>query len=165
MSFAYVRRTLAVVLLSAMLLVTGCSTTTAPPASPSQSAPSASVSAEVLAGGEFNKFFPSPSGEFARVYTQEKEGFAEAKLQRDGNEVAMLAISDTIRTPAAAQKYEQSSKSIGGYPAVTVGNTQTAVLVGDRFQVKAISRDPSFTEADREAWLQKFDLGGLARLQ
>ncbi|MBE9042210.1 hypothetical protein IQ235_15635 [Oscillatoriales cyanobacterium LEGE 11467] len=165
MSFAYVRRTLAALLLSAVLLVTGCSTTTAPPASSSSSAPSETVSTQVLPGSEFNKFFPSASGEFDRVYTQEKEGFAEAKLKQNGNDVAMLAISDTASTPAAVQKYQQSRKSIAGYPAVEVGSTQTAILVAERFQVKAISRDSSFTGTDREAWLQKFDLNGLARLQ
>ena len=170
MSFAYVRQTLTAVLLSAMLLVAGCSTTTAPPASssgsaPSTSVPSATVSTDVVPGGEFNKFFPAASDGLERVYTQEKEGFAEAKLKRDGNEIAMLAISDTASTPAAAQKYQQSSKSIAGYPAVELGSTQTSILVADRFQVKAISRDPSFSQTDREAWLQKFDLNGLARLQ
>jgi hypothetical protein len=36
--------------------------------------------------------------------------------------------------------------------------------VGDRYQVKVLSRDQAFTASDREAWLQKFDLNGLNNL-
>ena len=45
------------------------------------------------------------------------------------------------------------------------GKTATAVLVDDRFQVKVLSRNSSFTEDDRLDWLQKFDLSGLSRLK
>ena len=41
----------------------------------------------------------------------------------------------------------------------------TAVLVGDRFQVKVLSRSPEFTVSDRETWLAKFDLKGLSKLK
>ncbi len=77
----------------------------------------------------------------------------------------MLSISDTKNNPAATAKFQQSTQKIAGYPAATLGNTQTSVLVNNRYQVKVLSRDPSFTPSDREAWLQKFDLNGLAQLQ
>lgn len=158
------RRFFVTCLLVSMLWVSGCSS---PATTSSSPAPNngAAVSSQAIAGSQFNKFFPTNSNGFERVYTQEKDGFAEAKLKKDGRDLAMLAISDTISTPDAAQKFQQSSKKVGGYPAVEVGSTQTAVLVANRFQVKAISRDPNFTAADREAWLQKFDLNGLARLK
>jgi len=76
----------------------------------------------------------------------------------------MLAISDTKSTPTAAAKFKTSTKKIAGYPAVEVGKTQTAILVDNRYQVKILSRDPSFTASDREQWLQKFNLKGLAQL-
>jgi len=38
-------------------------------------------------------------------------------------------------------------------------------LVNDRYQVKILSRDPSFTKADRVQWLQKFDLKALAKMK
>jgi hypothetical protein len=76
----------------------------------------------------------------------------------------MLSISDTSSLPTAAQKYAQSTTKIGGYPSVEVGTTQTGILVADRYQVKVQSRDPSFTQADRQAWIQKFDLKGIAKL-
>jgi hypothetical protein len=98
------------------------------------------------------------------VYTQEKKGFAEAKLKKAGQEVAQLAISDTRSIAGAAAKYSNATEKIGGYPAVMVGNSQTSILVGN-YQVKVLSRNPSFTAADRAAWLTKFDLNGLSKLK
>lgn len=117
----------------------------------------------VINGGEFNKFFPTADG-YERVYTQEKNGFAEAKLKQDGNTLAMLSVSDTASNPSAVAKYETSDRILSGYPVVDVGSTATSLLVADRLQVKVLSRDPEFTPADREAWLEKFDLAGLAQL-
>ncbi len=115
--------------------------------------------------GEVLISFPPSGGGYERVYTQEKKGFAEAKLKKDGKEVAVLAISDILNNPSAAKKFEKSSQKIKGYPAVSQGKTGTAVLVGDRFQVKVLSRDSSFSEGDRQTWLEKFDLNGLSKVQ
>ena len=117
----------------------------------------------VINGGEFNKFFPTADG-YERVYTQEKDGFAEAKLKQDGGTLAMLSVSDTASNPSATAKYENSDRTLSGYPVVDVGSTATSLLVADRLQVKVLSRDPEFTPADREVWLEKFDLTGLAQL-
>lgn len=121
-------------------------------------------SAKPFPGGTFNRFFPAAGEGFERVASQEKEGFAEYKLKKDGKDMAMLAISDTVTNPEAVQKFQASTKQIGGYPAIEQGATATAVLVDNRFQVKVLSRNPAFTRNDREAWLQKFDLRGLAGL-
>ena len=118
-----------------------------------------------LAGGEFNKFFPAANeGGYTRVASQEKEGFAEYKLKKDGKDVAMLAVTDTVTNPEAAAKFQGSSRQINGYPAIEQGSTATAVLVDNRFQVKVLSRSPSFTKEDREMWLQKFNFAGIAGL-
>lgn len=170
MMFRGARRILAALLLSMLLLVTACQTQ-APSRfdqaqqESSQQRSGQAVAKEATQGSSFNKFFPSGGGGFDRVYTQEKKGFAEAKLKQGGKDVAMLSISDTRSIPNAAAKFQNSTKKIAGYPALEIGNTQTAVLVGDRYQVKVLSRAPSFTESDREAWLEKFNLNGLARLQ
>ncbi|MCM1982531.1 hypothetical protein [Lyngbya confervoides] len=164
------QRLMAAMLLCVMLLITGCQQ--APPSpyadvqaeSTQRNAPKAIVK-EATQGSQFNQFFPKPGEGYERVYTQEKKGFAEAKLKQSGKTLAMLSISDTVSLPTAAAKYAQSNQTIAGYPAVTLGNTQTSVLVGDRYQVKILSRDPSFTAADRQAWIQKFDLSGLGQLQ
>ncbi len=126
---------------------------------------SSAVVRESESGGSFNKFFPPSGGGYERVYTQEKKGFAEAKLKKDGKEMAVLAISDILNNPSAAKKFEKSTQKIKGYPAVSQGKTGTAVLVGDRFQVKVLSRDPAFSESDRQTWLEKFDLKGLSKLK
>lgn len=119
---------------------------------------------EILPGSAFNAYFPAASDEYERVYTQEKKGFAEAKLKRDGRDVAMLSVSDTAANPAAVGKYQDSGVLLQGYPTATIGSTTTGLLVADRIQVKVLSRDEAFTADDREAWLQKFDLTGLAGL-
>jgi hypothetical protein len=131
-----------------------------------QTAPNRSPrSSKPLAGGEFNKFFPAADeGGYTRVASQEKEGFAEYKLKKDGKEVAMLAVTDTVTNPEAAAKFQQSTRQINGYPAMDQGSTATAVLIDNRFQVKVLSRSPSFTKEDREAWLQKFNFAGIAGL-
>jgi hypothetical protein len=121
-------------------------------------------SSKPLPGGSFNKFFPESSDGFTTTASQEKEGFAEYKLKKDGKDMAMLAISDTAANPEAATKFKESTRQIGGYPAIEQGTTATAVLVDNRFQVKVLSRNPAFTKNDREAWLQKFNLRGLAGL-
>ncbi|MCC5614988.1 hypothetical protein LC605_07835 [Nostoc sp. CHAB 5836] len=163
------RRVLAALLLSIILLVTACSPKTPGRFDQAQQESTQQKSGQSVAktatqGSEFNKLFPDAGDGYQRVYTQEKKGFAEAKLKKDGKDIALLSISDTTSTPKAAEKFSNSTKKIGGYPAVEIGKTQTAILVG-KYQVKALSRDPSFTASDRADWLEKFDLDDLAELK
>lgn len=117
------------------------------------------------AGGNFNRYFPDSGSGYERVYSQEKKGSAQAKLKKDGKEIAILAITDTVNQPSAAAKFNGTNETIKGYPSVSQGNTATAVLVGDRYQVKIRSKDSNFSQADREQWLGKFDLRGLSKLK
>jgi hypothetical protein len=170
MIFARWLRALVPVLLSLLLFVTACTPKTPSRYSEVQkdttrwNAPTA-VAKKAEQGATFNKFFPDPTGTYDVVPAQEKKGFAEYKLNQDGKTVAMLSVSDTSSLPAAAIKYKTSTESIGGYPSVEQGTTGTGILVNDRYQVKVLSRDPSFTKEDRIAWLQKFDLRGIAKLK
>ncbi|MEO1147442.1 MAG: hypothetical protein AAFY26_17805 [Cyanobacteria bacterium J06638_22] len=168
---AHWRKTLTVLLLSLLLVVSvGCSQIDTSPFADAQqesteqgAAPA--VADEAQKGGEFNRFFPRSGGGYDLVFSQEKQGFAEAKLKYEGEDIGLLAISDTISLPTAAQKYGSSTEMLDGYPVLDIGDTQTGVLVGDRYQVKAISRDPMFDAQTRREWLQKFDLAALAALQ
>jgi hypothetical protein len=152
-----------------LLFTTGCASKPPSPYAQVQqettqrNAPKA-IAKTATQGSQFNKYFPKSANGYERVYAQEKKGFAEAKLNKDGKNVAMLSISDTKSLPSAAQKYGSSTAQIGGFPALEIGTTQTGVLVGDRYQVKVLSRDPSFTRTERQAWIQKFDLNGLSKL-
>jgi hypothetical protein len=162
------RKVLVACLLATLLLVTACATQAPSRFEQAQKESTqrgaSAVVKESLAGSSFNKFFPTAEEGYERVYTQEKTGFAEAKLKKDGKEVAVMAISDTVNNPSAVEKFQQSTEKINGYPAIKQGSTATAVLVNNRFQVKVLSRDPSFGESDRQAWLAKFDLNGLAKV-
>jgi hypothetical protein len=120
---------------------------------------------EVVDGSSFNKFFPKSEGEFEVVFTQEKDGFAQAKLKKGGNELATLTVSDVVKNADAITDYASSTKKIANYPAVAKGSLGTAVLVENRFQVQVRSKDKAFSEADREQWLQKFDLATMAKIK
>jgi hypothetical protein len=169
MIFPGVRRILAALLLSVLLFTTACSAKAPSRFDQVQQDTSRQKNGQAVAknatqGSEFNKFFPSSGSGYDRVYTQEKKGFAEANLKKGGKVLAQLAVSDTTSVPGAAAKFSKSTKQIGGYPSVSVGNTQTSVLVG-KYQVKVISKDPTFKTSDREVWIQKFNLSGLSKLK
>ncbi|MBM3458165.1 MAG: hypothetical protein FJX77_06500 [Armatimonadetes bacterium] len=117
-----------------------------------------------VAGGALNRYFPAAGSGMQRVFTQEKGGFAQADLTRGGKTVATLSISDTNANPSARSKFGSGSARVAGYPSAGVGANATAILVGNRYQVQVRSQDPTFDAGQREAWLQKFDLAGLAGL-
>ncbi|GAC1355366.1 MAG: hypothetical protein NVSMB47_08810 [Polyangiales bacterium] len=117
----------------------------------------------IKAGSAFNKFFPADGAEgMQRVYTQEKEGFAEAKLQKDGKDVATLSISDTLNNADAKTKFASATEKVGAHPYMTVGKNQSTALVADRYQVKVSSQ--TLDEPTRKAWISRFDLSGLSSL-
>jgi len=121
------------------------------------------VSEDAVKGASFNQFFPASSGDYERVFTQEKTGFVQAKLKFQGQDVATLAIFDTISNPTAKNDFANATETIKGFPTVEKGSNNTAVLVGDRYQVSIRSSDPNFTAKERKEWLNKFDLAGLAQ--
>lgn len=162
------RRFVAALILTSCLLFTSCSQQ-----APSQfdgaqqestSKGATAVVKDSQSGSAFNRFFPDSSDGYQRVYSQEKKGFAQAKLNKDNKEIAILSISDTLNSPNTVDKFQSSNNQINGYPAVSQGSSGTAVLVNNRYQVKIRSKDASFSQSDREKWLKKFDLRGLSKL-
>ena len=146
------RRILAPLLLSLLLLVTSTSCATQAPSrfdqaqqQSSQKKSGQAVVKDATQGASFNKYFPKGGNGYERVFAQEKKGTSQAKLKQNGKEVATLTIFDTKSNPAA-----------------TVGTMQTSVLVNNRYQVTVRSTAPGF---DREAWIQKFDLNGLSKVK
>ncbi|MGF1541360.1 MAG: hypothetical protein ACFCU5_13065 [Pleurocapsa sp.] len=162
------RKFLVALLLGTLLLITSCTQQTASRFESAQQASTAKDATAVVkdseSGSSFNRYFPGETGGYKRIYTQEKTGFAQAKLTKDGREMAILSISDTLNNPSAIDKFKESTDKISSYPVVNQGSNTTAVLVKDRFQVKVRSKDDSFDEQDRRDWLSKFDLRGLSRL-
>ncbi|MGF1535789.1 MAG: hypothetical protein ACFB4J_04755 [Elainellaceae cyanobacterium] len=164
------RRILLPICLSFVLLVTACSANEPSPYAQVQeetTGKGAEVAVDQSAtnGSSFNRFFPKDVAGYNVTPTQEKRGFAEYKVSRDGDTVAMLSINDITSNPSAADKYRSSDLEVANYPAVDQGKTITGLLVNNRYQVKVLSRDPSFTRDERISWLQKFDLNGLAQLE
>lgn len=117
-----------------------------------------------LSESSLNRYFPDSGSGYERIYTQQEKGFTLAKLKKDDWEIAILAISDVSSNPSTVNKFQDSTDKIEGYPVVNQGKTGTAILVSDRYQVKIRSKDVSFTQSDRQKWLEKFDLRGLSKL-
>ncbi len=166
------RKGLIPVVLSLVLLLSGCfqkepskfaqvqKDTTARGAAPA-------VAKNATQGGEFNKFFPKDADGFDRVFSQEKKGFAEAKLNKGGKNVAVLSINDTSSPglAAAANKYQKSTEKLSGFPLLVEPLPKSTGVLVKKFQVKVASRDASFTADNRLTWLKKFNLDGLSKLQ
>mgnify|MGYP000107536485 CR=1 FL=1 len=170
MIFRRLRRILPAFLLAVLLLVTSCrAQDTSPYAKTQQESTqrgaTPAVAKNAQQGGNFNKFFPKSADGYQVVAAQEKKGFAEYKLNKGGKNVAVLSINDITSTPTAKDKYQKSTEKIAGYPAAEAPGKGTGILVNNRYQVKVASRDDSFTKNDRVAWLQKFNLSGLAQLK
>ncbi|CAD5947497.1 hypothetical protein [Planktothrix agardhii] len=168
MNFKQLPKVLIALTLAMSLLISACGGKASTPPSGNQSTNNSgqtTVAQKPVSGSQFNKFFPKSQDGYQVVFAQEKTGFAEAKLNQGGKNVAMLSINDLANNPSAATKYQQSSKTISGYPAVTQGKNTTAILVANRHQVKVQSRAESFTANDREEWLGKFNLNGLSRIK
>ncbi|MBL8850169.1 MAG: hypothetical protein JNG89_10820 [Planctomycetaceae bacterium] len=124
-----------------------------------------SVAQKAVDGGTFNQFFPKQGDGYDIVFKQEKSGFAQASLQQGGKELALFSIFDTESNPDARTKFEGVTDKIAGYPIVTEEAKSLSALVGQRFQVQVRSVDAGFGESDRKAWLEKFDLTGVAELE
>jgi hypothetical protein len=164
------RKVFVSLLLSLLILTTACGSAKKPSQfdqaqqDSTRQSKGLAVAKNATQGSDLNKFFPASGDGYNRVYTQEKKGFSEANLKKDGKVIAQLAVSDTTSLPGAASKFAKSTKKIGGYPALEIGNTQTSVLVG-KFQVKVLSKAPTFGPSDRANWIQKFNLDGLSKLR
>jgi hypothetical protein len=122
--------------------------------------------AKAVPGSALNKFFPDDADGLNRVFTQEKNGFAMANLNKSKATVAQLSINDAAANPSMRDKFKSASRMIAGNPAVTEGmGSGIAVLVADRFQVKIRATGAALSDPEMETWLQKFDLAGLAGLK
>ena len=58
-----------------------------------------------------------------------------------------MSIFDTRSNPAAREKFQDTSETVGGYPATTRDNS-TSILVADRFQVQLQSESGALTASD-----------------
>ncbi|MFO0587521.1 MAG: hypothetical protein U0441_08280 [Polyangiaceae bacterium] len=120
------------------------------------------AAAPKMEGKQLNAFFPADGTDgMSRVFTQEKDGFVEAKFKKEGQE-ATVSISDANGDDGVKSKFATATDKVNGQPLVTVGKNQSAVLVHDRYQIKVSSQ--SLDEAARKSLLGKFDIDGLNKL-
>jgi hypothetical protein len=117
---------------------------------------------EPVDGSSFNKSFPDDGVDgMSRTFTQEKEGFVEAKYAK-GDDELVVTISDTASNPSARGKFSKAKDKLKGYPMMKQGSNGTVVLVKDRFQVKVTSK--TVDEAGRKALLEQVKLSDLANM-
>lgn len=113
----------------------------------------------VSATGTLNKYFPADGANgYKRIFAADKTGYAEAKLQKDGKDVATISINDGVK-PFAKAKFDESTEKLEGFPLMKMGDNQSAVLVKDRYQVKVTST--TLDHEGRKGILSSFDLKGM----
>ena len=128
-------------------------------ASAAEATPASASAAPVSAPGTLNKWFPAAGANgYKRVFAADKPGYAEAKLQKDGKDVATISINDGVK-PFAKAKFDESTEKLEGFPVMKMGDTQSGVLVKDRYQVKVTS--PTLDHEARKGILASFDLKGM----
>jgi hypothetical protein len=71
---------------------------------------------ELVEGGDLNRFFPQIKSPFDIVFKHEKQGMAQASLQKNGQELAVLSIADTTNNLSAKEKYANSPEMLDGHP-------------------------------------------------
>jgi hypothetical protein len=132
-----------------------------PAPDPALNPPAEVKAGPVVKGSSLNDAFPKGGDGFTRTFTQEKAGFVLAELSQGGKKIATLAVNDINNNPDTINKFKASTQKIGGYSMSPDGSMGTAILVGNRFQIKVRSVAPSFTAQDRANWIQKFNLSQL----
>jgi hypothetical protein len=132
------------------------------------------VTKEAIPGKTLNKYFPTVEKPYELVPDQDKPGTAIYKLEKNGKQIATLSINDTFaeeNKPALKDFEKATDKLDDKYPLLAEGKNGHKILVADRFQVKirnhveGISGADILSPEDHKAWLNKFDLAGLATLK
>jgi hypothetical protein len=152
-------------------LATGCKKPPPPTETPDAAAPAVTVTiasgpadgggiASGIPTAPLKDYFPQDgAGGFKRVIRANRAGHAEASLEKDGKEVAVLSITDAERLAYARAKFDNATEKLQGFPLLVTGKELSTVLVRDRFEIKVLSKT---LDADaRKAILATFDLKGL----
>lgn len=123
------------------------------------------VAADSAESGKFDPFFPKPEDGYAIVLQPENPGYAQASLQGEGDkELAVFSIFDTENNPVVSARFERSDAKFGDYPVLSEDGSLSA-LIAKRYHVQVRSVATDFGEAERQAWLEKFDLAGIAKME
>jgi hypothetical protein len=145
----------------AALIAGSCGRSSPPETSAPAQQQQQAAGGSITVGGDLNASFPKVDAPYTLTFTQEKAGYAQADLSRDGEKLAQLSVSDTNANPSARDKFASSSRSFAGHPSASVGSQGTAILVNGRYQIQVRSQSASFSAQDREAWLARFQTSSL----
>lgn len=125
--------------------------------------PAAPAAGPAIAEGTFSKFFPrGGQGDTTQVMKLDRGSYAEARLSKDGKEIAVLAIVDAQKLAFVKARFDEATDKLEGYPVMKLGDHQTTLLVKGRYQVKVTSQ--TLDDDARKAILATFDLKGLNAL-
>lgn len=122
------------------------------------------VAVDSAESGKFDPFFPKPEDGYEIVFQPEKPGYAQASLQEGDKELAAFSIFDTENNPIVRARFERSEQKIGEHPVLSEESSLSA-LIAERYHVQVRSVAPDFGEAERQTWLEKFDLAGIAEME
>ncbi len=123
------------------------------------------VAADSAESGKFDPFFPKPEDGYQIVFQPENPGYAQASLHGAGDqELAVFSIFDTEKSPIVLARFGRSEQKIGEQTVLSEESSLSA-LIAERYHVQVRSVAPDFGEAERQAWLEKFDLAGIAKME
>jgi hypothetical protein len=123
------------------------------------------VVADPAETGKFDLFFPKPEDGYEIVFQPENPGYAQASLHGEGDkELAVFSIFDTEKSPIVLARFERSEQKIGEHTVLSEESSLSA-LIAERYHVQVRSVAPNFGEAERQTWLEKFDLAGIAKME
>lgn len=160
-------------LVTSLLLTVGCNE--APPTAQQQTQQQPTttvkeeaqppVAADSAESGKFDPFFPKPEDGYDIVFQPENPGYAQASLHGEGDkELAVFSIFDTEKSPIVLARFGRSEQKIGEHTVLSEERSLSA-LIAERYHVQVRSVAPDFGEAERQAWLEKFDLAGIAKME
>lgn len=116
---------------------------------------------ETKPGADLKIYFPG-DGVLGtkRTFTQEKLGFAEAKVQQGGKDLAVLSITDALNDADAKGKFANTAEKLDDAPVISIGKTQSAALVKGRYVLTVDSQ--ILDDQRRKTWLTHFNVKALS---
>ena len=133
-----------------------------PPTSPAGDVKAPVATPEVVKGSALNGvFLPKDYEGLNRVFTTEKEGFAQAEYKKGDEAMFTLSVTDLKDQPDLSAKYANVQDTLEGHPYMKRCKGGSMVLVNGRFQVKLTSK--RMDEPTRKDHLSRLNFSALPK--